>query len=91
MNVNFNPKAMQHMLASAAQKENGVLGDGIKEFMLTRSQVKEEKATRQAMLDQMIKDGTDTIDETLGATRLANMAKQAPAMKLSVDPNAPTQ
>ena len=43
------------------------------------------------MLDQMIKDGTDTIDETLGATRLANMAKQAPAMKLSVDPNAPTQ
>jgi hypothetical protein len=46
MNVNFNPKAMQHMLSSAAQRDNGVLGDGIKELLLTRSQVKEEKASR---------------------------------------------
>jgi hypothetical protein len=91
MNVNFNPKAMSHMLSNAASGENGVLGDGIKEFMLTRKQVTEEKAARQATLDQMMQDGTDTIDETLGAARLPNMVKQAPQMKLSVDPNAPTQ
>jgi hypothetical protein len=75
MNVNFNPKAMSHMLSNAASGENGVLGDGIKEFMLTRKQINDEKAARQAELDQMIKDGTDTVDETLGAARLANMVK----------------
>ena len=90
MNVNFNPKAMTHMLSNAASGENGVFGDGIKEFMLTRKQVTEEKAARQASLDQMVKEGTDTIDESLDAARLPIMVKQATQMKLSVDPNAPT-
>ena len=48
-------------------------------------------AIERAELEEMIKEGKDVIDETLGAARLANMVKQAPKMQLSTDPNAPTQ
>ena len=51
LNVNFNPKAMQHMLSSAATGDNTVLGEGVKEILLTRCQIKQEKEARKVQLD----------------------------------------
>lgn len=51
MNINFNPKAMQHMLANAASGEGGMLGDGAKEVLLSRGDMKKTKAERAAELE----------------------------------------
>lgn len=49
-----------------------------------------DKKQRAEELDRLVKSGADKIDES-EAIRLPNALAKGPTMKLSVDPNAPTQ
>jgi hypothetical protein len=91
MNINFNPKAMTTMLQNAASGEGTMLGENAKEVLLSRADLKKDKAERAKQLEEMMKAGTDNIQEGEGALRLANQTRAAPKMQLSTDPNSCTQ
>ena len=61
MNINFNPKAMTTMLQNAAAGEGTMLGENAKEVLLSRADLKKDKAERAKQLEEMMKAGTDNI------------------------------